>query len=203
MAITKAEIVVVLNSRLKRAETETTIAEEMRSALWDLSRIAAWPDLHHYATEVVTSGTQYASYPTDFRLLDRLVINDGTYDYEPLGRMNFDEWLLYRDQESSSNYDQPEFYSQRAKKFYLQPIPDASYTVKTWFWRYQPDSDTLLFSDQFREAIYNATMKKYLESKGLEKSVRYDQISNIYDRELGILLPEADGDPTIVPFRDI
>ena len=68
MAITQAEILVVLNARLTR--TETDIDEEIRSALYDLSKMAKWRDLHTSDVTAIVKGEESVSAPSDLLSLD-------------------------------------------------------------------------------------------------------------------------------------
>ncbi|GAF67793.1 unnamed protein product, partial [marine sediment metagenome] len=74
MAIAKATIVTVLNARLKRSESTTSIAAEITAALRHLSRLANWPDLHQISTQLLTHAQESDAVPTDFRKLDTVVI---------------------------------------------------------------------------------------------------------------------------------
>jgi len=214
MAITKAEILTVLNARLNRAETD--IDEEIRSALYDLSNMANWKDLWTSdTTNTLTAGDTYLSLPDNFKELDAIVLNDGSEDGEPLKPLvgGFREWLRRREGESSSDYDEPEYYVIRGKRFYLDPVSDDNdgndYTATIYFWRTHPnDLDNILFGEQFREAIYNKTIAVYLQGLGLamqasDASKLADALAS-YGREVNKLIAtQADYRVAEAAYNDI
>jgi hypothetical protein len=167
MSFTKDNIVTALNSRLGRSETSTTIAEIIKAGLKFVSEGGLWPCLWNSKEDyTIESGTSYLDWPTDFRVLDEIRINDGTYDGDPLDEITYEEWLQNREDETSANYDEPVKFAQRGKRFYLDPVSDDDYTGKVYFWRYHPDQAEIIFDDSFKEAVFNAVMGKYFESKG-------------------------------------
>jgi len=169
--MTKAQIVTVLNSRLNRSETATTLAEAIKAGLKFVSDFARWPCLWHSAEYTTSEGDDNIAWPADFNELDRIVVNDGDNDSDPLTEITFREWLRNREDESSSNYDEPRHYAERGQYFYLDPPPDDNnYTITVYFWRYHPDQDTILFPESFREAVFNAVMGKYIEAKGASET---------------------------------
>ncbi len=189
MSITKANIVTQLNSRLGRSETATTLAEVIKAGLKFVSGLGRWPCLHTSKTDyALVSGTYYLAWPDNFRELDCIVLNDGTYDGEPLTEIKYEEWKKNREDETSANYDESEHYANRGKFFYLDPISDGSYTGKIDYWQWHPDQDTILFGDEFKEAVFNAVMGKYLEGKG----PNFADAANFY---LQIAVRECSGIP--------
>ncbi len=206
MSITKDEIAAVLNARLSRGETAATLLEQIRSALYDLSELGNWPDMATSDTaQTLASGSTTLSYPTGFRSLVAIVLNDGSNDGRPLELLEggYLEWLRRREDESSGDYDEPEFYTDHAKKFYVEPIADDDYTTVIDYFRTHPHEDTILFGEEFREAIYNAVMMKYLEGLGLSDSPKYGGAVAVYQRELVKLSPRIRKTPVVVKYRDI
>ena len=203
--MTKDEIVTVLNARLQKTETTTTIAEDIRAGLKYVSEGGLWPCLHHTATGTLTSATQYIAWPTDYRALDAITINDGTYESRPLTRLDggFDQWLKNREDETSGNYSTPTEIAERAQKWYLDPVSDdnggSDYTYTVRFWRYHPHQSEILFPESFREAVFDAVIGKYLMGrKQANSAVFYLACA---DREMADL--PQDSKLTKIKYRDV
>ncbi len=204
MAITKEELLTVLNARLARSETD--IDEEIRSALYDLSELALWPDLWTSDTsQTLASGDVSLSHPSDFRILDKIILNDGSNDGRPLTLIDggFDQYLKRKEDESSTDYDEPLEYTPRGTLWYLDPTADGAYTTVIYYWKYATSLSSIDFSEPFREAIYNAVMMKYLEGKGLAQTPKFAEKAQLYLRETTKLLPRADRPNPVVAYRDI
>lgn len=205
MAITKAEIVTVLNTRLLRAETLLTLAEPIRSALYDLSELAKWPDMWESDGQALTTVITTITKPADFRLLDTIILMDAALVYyPPLIPAGLDETVRSMTPGTEAqNLGRPTTYIERGDMFVLFPIVDANYIAGILYWRYHPDMATILFSEPFREAIYNAVMMKYLEGLGLDADPKFQEKAALYQREVQKLLPRAQDDPVQCNYTDI
>lgn len=186
MSITVANVITDLNDELTLSESTTTastaVKKAMTKALRWLSKRARWGCLHTSKEDYTTSaGDESIAWPDNFRVLDSIVVNDGTYDSKPLTKITYNKWLKRRADETSADYDEPEEYAERAQKFYLDPRPDANdgsnYTIKVWYWRWHPAitavSTPILFADVFKEAIVAATIAAYLDGKGRHAKAQY------------------------------
>ncbi len=81
MSITKTEIATVLNARLNRSETAASLSEQIRSVLWEISRLGNWADLFTSNTAALVDGTETITLPALFKALDEVIIsNAGVYD---------------------------------------------------------------------------------------------------------------------------
>jgi hypothetical protein len=149
----------------------------IKTALRWLSEQGNFKGLHHYVTDSLAVGEDNIDYPVDLRIVDSVVVNDGTYDSRPLEKFRdgFNGYLLEKEDLTSAGYSEPKRYIERGNKIYFAPAADKTYTVKIWFWRYHPsDIDNILFGDEFTEAVNSATIAAYLNGLG-----RHDK-ANIY-----------------------
>ncbi len=175
MAVSKANLVSILNTRLIRAETTTTLADEIRAVLKFISGFAKWKDLWANSTGSLSSGDLTIAEPAGFRVHDAIILNDSTYNKRPLEFISYRQYLRGREDEASANYDEPLNYARRGGSLYLDPVPDGNDGTTDWaytwyYWRFHPDQDEILFGDEFEEAMYEGVMWKYLTSQGVEMS---------------------------------
>lgn len=184
MSLTTAKMVSRLNADLQTAESEPTFTAggtnnlliRRREALAWLSRQALWSCLHTSEEgSALAEGSAYISFPSNFRILDAIVLNDGSDDGEPLKKLDggYPALLKKKEDLTSADYDEPEYYVQRLRRFYLWPVADGAYTPTTHYWRYHPDQSDILFGDDFEEALYCAFIAAYLDGKGRHAKARY------------------------------
>jgi len=211
MSITIAAIVADLNDDLNKSESGSTLSTAMLKAFsrglrW-LSRRARWSCLHASKEDyAIVNATEYIAEPDNFRELDAIVVNDGSDDSAPLDEMSFSAWLEYREDETTADYDEPEKYAHRLKRFYLHPIADGSYTGKLWYWKWHPAieaaDDTILFTDEFYDAVLAAVESAYLEGKGQLAKSQYYKVRA--EEEVGDLRPQhEDRKPGRVKYHDM
>lgn len=209
MSTTKVDILAFCNAKLRLNDEIDDIIGEINDVLDDLSRAAKWPDLYRSNVEAdrttLASGNSEISFPDNFRVLDKIVINDGDNDGRPLGEITFQKWLERREDESNSNYDEPKQYARRGKKWYPDPIPDGAYTAKYWFWRYHPKTlsttEDILFGDEFDLVI------KYGVCAEIAKTHKMTGYIDIWEprymAEKAKMLPEEDRDNTLAKYSDL
>lgn len=212
MSVQKTEILTFCNAKLLRDDAITDIIDEIRAVIKDLSKRAKWPDLYR-ADETddrvdLVSGTSSSSLPDGLRVLDFIVINDGTNDGRPLKFLPFEKWLKRREDESSSSYDEPERYARRGKKVFWDPVPDDDYTAKFWFWRHHPtvlaantgDDEDILFGDEFDVLIKYGVCAEVAKT---HKMTGYIDIwEPRYMAEKAKMVPEEDFVTTLVDYPD-
>lgn len=214
MSIDVASVITDLNDELTLSESTSTLSTAVKKAMtkglrW-LSKRARWSCLHQSKEDYTTAGDSSIAWPDNFRVLDRIVVNDGTYDGKPLKKITYERWLKRREDESIADYDEPEEYAARGEQFYLEPKPDnndgSNYTVKVWYWRWHPAitaADTaILFADVFKEAILAATIAAYLDGKSRHvKAMYYRGLAEV---ESDGLKPDfEDKKPRTVKYRDL
>ena len=178
----------------------------IRAGLRWLSEQARWSVLHTSAESTTTSGTQYVDYPANYRLPDKITVNDGTYESKALSRITFAKWCFNREDETSGDYDEPENYAIRRRRFYLDPIPDdnggSNYTVTIWYWRYHPDQTSILFGEDFEQAVNYAVIAAYLEGKGRHSKAQYYRA--LAATEVALLRPgHSDKIERFTKYRDM
>jgi hypothetical protein len=206
MAITTADIAAVLNARLKRAETPTTLAEPIRGALADLSARAKWPDLYAVNYVLLLTGECTVAIPSSFgvRVLDGMMIrNPGTDGFPAMEYNPFEDLIVKTTGVSSTIVARPLEWSRRANDLFFDCYSDDDYAVWVAYWRWHPAAGAILFSDPFREAIYNAVMMKYLEGLGLASDPKFAEKSALYDRAVSLLLHTAESKPVTVKYTDL
>jgi hypothetical protein len=209
MTITKTTIKDALNAELKKSETitGTEFLRAVRAGLRWLSGQARWSCLHNSKEDYTTSeGDKYIAYPDNFRVLDYIVVNDGNNDSAPLTKISYEKWLKQREDESSADYDEPDSFAKRLRRFYLEPRPDSNggsnYTIKVWFWRYHPDQATILFGEDFEEVVNNAVIAAYMKQKG--RHVKEQYYRALATAEVRRLRPDhEDKKPRRVKYRDM
>jgi hypothetical protein len=197
--MTKTEIVTVLNARLKRAETSTTLAEEIRAGLLYVSMAGLWPELHTSSTDALVAGDNSIDKPSGMMKEDKITLNDGTSEDDPLRKVDWDYILKCRS--GTPGQSRPYYYTRRGSKFELDAACEQSYTATIYYWQYHPNQTAILFGEQFREAIFNAVMYKYLEGKKLIQEAAYFRA--IADSELARLSDTEDLNFSQVKYQDI
>jgi len=170
MSISKAEILAAVNANLNR--TETDIDVQIKAALKLLSgAVDVLMDID--VSQSLVAGSASIAYPTDHKKVKSIVLNDGTIDGEPLEEITYEKYLRKMRGRTASDYNEPEFYAEFNRKFYLYPVVDASYTPKISYFKYHTDTlTTILFSDEWRCPIYDLatyfTAKKFKLTSYLE-----------------------------------
>lgn len=197
MSITKANIVTALNNRLKRAETEASIAGEIKSGLSYLSHEGNWPCLHTSADVNLVAGNNSIDFPANFKKEDEIILNDGTSDSEPLEEISWENILVIRS--GNPGRSEPNAYAKRGVKFELDSACEKAYTATVYYWQNHPEQATILFGDEFEEALYNAVLYKYLEGKKQHQEAIYHK--TICDSELA--KQTQDRKPLQVKYRDM
>lgn len=144
----------------------------IRTGLKWLSEKGIWSCLHHTDTEQsLATDDNSLDFPSDFRLLDKITLSDGTNVSEPLGEVDYEDILIER--ATGTNAGQPENYCQRARKFELDMDSDGDYDAVIDFWRYHPDQAEILFGAEFEDAVNYAVVGAYLDGKKQHVRARY------------------------------
>lgn len=214
MSVSKTEILTFCNAKLARSDVLADIMDEIQLVLDDLSKMAKWPDLYRANITAdqatLASGTSSSSLPTGCRVLDYIVINDGTNDGRPLKDITFKKWLERREDESSANYDEPKNKLIRGKRVYWDPIPDGAYTAKFWFWRHHPKvvvtnigaNEDILFGDEFDRVIKYGVCFEVAKTHKMREGGYIDLWGGNYMAEVAKILPEEDLKTTLVKYHD-
>lgn len=207
MSVLKTDILTFCNAKLNRSDAIADIIDEINEVLDDLSKMGKWPDLYRAnvtADQVsLVSGTSSSDLPTGCRVLDFIVINDGDNDGKPLKDMTFEKWLENREDESSSNYDEPKRFARRGKKVFWDKIPDDDYTAKFWFWRHHPgttgSTEDILFGDEFDRLIKYGVCAEVAKTHKMKSYI--DLWEGRYMAEVVKMVPEEDLVPSLVKYH--
>ena len=152
MSITKANILTFVNNNLKRAETDIDV--QIQHVLDDLSRENLLEEID--TSQSLVSGNTTLTYPTGYKELVAITLNDGTNEGEPLIKIpgGFKEYRRWMEDETSADYNEPEFYAEFDSKFYLYHPADGAYTATIDYYKYHSqDVETIEFGDQFKKCI--------------------------------------------------
>lgn len=195
--MTYGEILNILNSRLKRAETN--VDAETLAALREIGDLANWPCLHIGDEVDLIAGDMVIAYPANLRALDAIFLSDASRDYPPLNKA---DWLdILRSRVSNTGRSRPTRFCQRGGKFELDAECDAAYTATVYHWRHHPAGETILFPDEMAEAVYELTMSVYLEGKKMiPEAERHRQLAM---KEVARFLPEADTKTLNSVYKDV
>jgi len=191
-SITKAEILTALNTKLRR--NETNIDSDLRQVLKDISGRDGFDPLSATATGTIEAGDKYIDYPADFKREISIILNDGTYDGKPLTKIEWKEYLKKRAEETTSDRDEPIYYTKHMKRIYFYPVPDAEYTYTLEFYRNHPDDlDTILFAERFRKAIERGVIAENLE--GRQRWDEAEKVRGLYESEIYKMQGQYDHPP--------
>lgn len=197
MSIGIEEIRLALMSRLGKTVVKDAILADVQLAVEDISKLGRWPDLYTSGNLAFIATSKYIAFPAGFQFFDDAVITG----YAPLRIATFEEMRSWQEQQSPQSA-RPQWCTPRGKKLYAYPISDASYTVVVSYWRVHPDigdedTPTILFGDEFTEAVITRTIVQYLKSSKLTKHPKLKENEGFYNREIALLLPQEDDDVII------
>jgi hypothetical protein len=152
--ITKANIIAFVNEalRLKLGSTSTELDIAIQTCLNDLSNANLLPAEDTAQTLILDSKT--LDYPTAFKQLISIVLNDGTYDLEPLRAIPGGMTEYGRLMKNFSSGSEPTHYTEFNKKFYLWTPSGGAYTAKIKHYKFHAQSvASIEFGDEFSNAI--------------------------------------------------
>jgi len=195
MSIEKANILTFVNSVLGRSETDIDV--QIQTVLNDLSKHNLLVD--EDTDQSLSSGNTTLNYPTGFKELVAIVLNDGTYDGPPLkkipgGHKEYRQWM---EDETSTDYSEPEWYSEYDSKFYVYHPANGDYTATIEYYKYHPkDVDSIEFGDEFTNCLYFGTTFEVACKLGLS---RYISIwGPRYEKEKQEMIDNSNQQPYIV-----
>lgn len=198
MDITKTTILAAVNADLNRTISADNLARAIRAGIKWVSGRGRWSVLHVKEGEValvITNST--IAKPAGLRLLDCIVLNDGSDDGKPLEETT---WQRIKEARAgSSNSGEPAEYCERGANYELDRNCDGSYTAKLDYWRWHPDQDAILFGSEFEETINYAVAAAYLDGRMQHTRAQY------YWNMAKANLPEdsEDTEPSTVKYRDM
>jgi len=200
MAITAAALTTNLNAGLQQVETEAELAVPIRRAVDALSKMAKWPDMHTSDDTAIVATDASIADPSDIRILDKITVNDGTNDSEPLERMTWQDYLR-ETADGGGSTGEPDRYCRHGGNIYLYPTANASFTVTAWYWKHHQDAALgIEFGDEFFNALDFGTQMYFLMDLGLDQDPKEQKMEARFLREVGQLLPQADSEPHFVKY---
>ncbi|MDD5501962.1 MAG: hypothetical protein PHH26_00675 [Candidatus Thermoplasmatota archaeon] len=198
--ITKAGIISFVNEALKLEELATSTAYDiaLQTCLNDLSNCNLLP-AEDISQSLVLEG-KTLNYPTAFKQLISIVLNDGSYDGKPLKLIpgGMSEYGRLMQNYSSNGVGEPTHQTEFNKKFYIYPPADGAYTAKIKHYKFHAQSITTIeFGDEFANAINLGTayFKAVLTNRPVETVTKYSQL---YYAEREIRRLEMPTEPQIV-----
>jgi len=215
MDLTKDSIVAAINENIYGGQNTVTVdtgIRAIRAGLRWLSRQAKWRCLHvkELSGAALASGTKTIAHPANFRLFDKIVLNDGTYDGSPLLLTMQQDILENREDETSASYGEPTHYAPKGAFWHIKPTADGAYTPKISYWRYHPDvtgeddyknTDPLEFGENFEEALNLICTSYHLRHKKRLVEARY--YMQAAREELAALADEVDFEARFVKTREL
>lgn len=198
--ITKANIIDFVNEALAQEfeDDSTALDIAIQLCLNDLSNcnlLTAEDVSQSLALEGKT-----LNYPTAFKQLVSIVLNDGSVDGDPLKPLpgGMTEYGRLMKNYSSSGVGEPTHYTEFNKKFYIWPPADGSYPAKIKHYKFHAQSvASIEFGDEFRNAIYfgTASFKSVLMKIPKEN---YADLVQLYFTEKETRRLEMPSEPQIV-----
>ena len=164
MSLSKTTIVNEVANRTVRNSSEIT-DPMIREVLIDLTL-----EMDNYAiyatasTIVGKANYSLKSFPELFKNVDVVKVNNK----EPLKRIP--NWQNYQDliaEQTSADYDEPEFFIVYDDVLYLFPWPDAIYTIHLWGTKVEVNDTDIDAPDYFEPAIIEGLCNLLYSSKGL------------------------------------
>ena len=209
MSVLKTEVLAYAVETLRKDSfVNADILVPLNEVLKELSKITTWPDLYRANVagdqDTLADADETSDFPTDLRVLDYIIINDGDDDGRPLTKITFEKYLKLREDKTGGDEDEPMVFAVRGKVFYWWPIADDAYTVKFYFWRNHPktllETEDILFGDEFQDAVNKGVAAKIADNKSLPKA---DSLLAKYVGAVALLTPEEDTNETLAKFQDI
>lgn len=192
MSIAKADILTFVNGALKRSFSGTQIDVQIQSVLNKLSakELLVGTD----TDQSLASDDEYLNYPTNYKRLISIVLNNGSTDGEPLepipgGYLEYLRWM-----EGAVSTGEPEWFTAHNSKFYVWRPANGAYTASIEFYKnHAKDLDNIEFGDEFTDVINAGAAYKVALRYGLSRYL------NIWEPEYGRLLQERIDNAPMLP----
>ena len=192
MSIIKAEVLSIINSRLNR--TETSIDEELRSVLYDISTRGNL--LNREATRNTEAEVRYYSVPANFKDMTELKIDNN----EPLDRISYKQFLIVTADDTSQG--EPEQYAIQNNFIWLDPNPNKVYVMTMFYSIFHPNNvDIIEFPERFRECIYEGVLAKVCEK--YEDGTGLSNHTALYETEINKRLDALDDPMRFIQYHDL
>ena len=175
--------------------------EEIRSTLYDISTRGDF--LKTTTTLVTEDGVATVALPVYLKHIEELAVDGGNL----LELISFDQYQQYIEGENTLPSGEPEVYARGVGYLYLDPCPDAIYTLNITYSHFHANSVTAIeFGEVFREAIYAGVLKRlWLGQLASHPATPTEgpKHAALYENEIGLRLPDVYQQPCTVRYRDI
>jgi len=163
MSLSKAAILVEVNNRTGRSETD--IDSILKAVLLDLT--IDFPFLKGEFYRSTIAGTPDYGVGDTIRNVELVKIDDK----DPLIKINtWEEYQQLIAEETEADRDEPTRYIIHDRILYLWPTPDAIYTLTIFGSYIERNVDTIDLEDNFEEVLIQGCCFKLYESKSLGAS---------------------------------
>ena len=168
MAITKADILEAVNDNLEREET--TIDRQIKRVLFKVSTAGNFLAAIK-STDTIDEDTTIIDYPTDFKTLDNIRLEDEENERftNYLTNISYTEYLsaLFANSKSVPNE-----FAIWNKQIYFFPTPSKEFTVHLSYFKIHPaDPDNIEFEDRFQSVMESGTTYEVARRFGLTEQV--------------------------------
>lgn len=150
-------------------------------------------------SQSLVAGGLTLNYPTAFKQLISIVLNDGSYDSEPLKPIpgGMAEYGRLMKNYNSGLAGEPTHYTEFNKKFYIYPPADQAYTAKIKHYKFHAQSvDSIEFSDEFTNTVLFGTA--YFKALLMSRPNDMAKWGQIYTNEKNLRWLEMPTEPQIV-----
>ena len=179
--MTKSEILTEVNARTSRSETN--IDTILEAVILDFQTIIPVV-FAQYTTSSVSGQANYSV--ADLPAGDIISVKTGTNS--PLIKISdfrvYQQWI---EDETSSDYDEPEYYIIVGDVMYLYPTPDDVYTITITVAENVLDADNIYLPDYYKEGMIEGACFKLYESKGLASTPQAQSHLVLYRDQLNKL----------------
>ncbi len=155
MAVTKANILAFVNSKLHVSETDIDAEiQEVLDELSDENLLTAKLEVSDLA-----AGTTTIAFPTLYKMLVAITLNDGSRDLRPLVAIPGGQVEYRRLIRLSPSQGTPEWYSEFGQEFVIYPTSNGVYTPTIEYFKFHAGSeddtgaDAIEFGNDFTRVL--------------------------------------------------
>lgn len=161
MAISKANILIFVNSKLHVSETDIdSEIQEVLDELSDENLLTATTGLDDIdAADDLAAGTTTIAYPTLYKMLVDITLNDGSRDLHPLVAIPGGQVEYRRLLRLSPSQGTPEWYSEFGQQFFIYQTSNGVYTPTIEYFKFHAGSEddsganAIEFGDDFTRTL--------------------------------------------------
>ena len=203
--MTKAEILTWINDQLGENYSSGNIEAEILEVLNDLTVGNNFLVQEDNCASVVG---QHAYDETSFGIsnfkgLKSIKIDDGL----PLESITWERYQYLIENETSSNYGEPEkyYFDEINKKAYLYPAPDViTYTIYLTYFAFDNDIDDILLGNEFKYLVFKGTAYQVLVGNGKGETNRAKSWKAWYEeKKSSMVISKSGATGNFTQYRDL